>query len=102
MKKIYFVLCILGTILPYYYLIDFLSSNNWEMTGFWNDIFFGSSPVSMIVMDLTVAASTFLIYLIYQARHNKLNITKYIICLFLVGFSLAFPLYLYDTHENKK
>ena len=46
MKKIYFVLCILGTILPYYYLIDFLSSNNWEMTGFWNDIFFGSSPVS--------------------------------------------------------
>ena len=56
----------------------------------------------MIVMDLTVAASTFLIYLIYQAKYNNLNITKYIICLFVVGFSLAFPLYLYDTHENKK
>jgi hypothetical protein len=70
------------------------------MDGFWNDIFFGPHSVSMIAMDLTVAASAFLIYLIYQYKTNKIKILKYVICLFLVGFSLAFPLYLYDTHDK--
>jgi len=45
MKKLYFLLCILGIVLPYYHLINFLSNNNWSMEGFWNDIFFGSHPV---------------------------------------------------------
>jgi sugar phosphate permease len=71
------------------------------MEGFLNDIFFGSHPVSMIAMDLTVAATAFLIFLIYQSKNNNLKILKYIVCLFIVGFSLAFPLYLYDTHDKK-
>lgn len=101
MKKLYFLLCILGIVLPYYHLINFLSNNNWSMEGFWNDIFFGSHPVSMIAMDLTVAATAFLIFLIYQSKKNNLKILKYIVCLFIVGFSLAFPLYLYDNHDKK-
>ena len=101
MKKIFLLLCVLGTVLPYYYLITFLSNNNWSMDGFWNDIFFGSSPVSMIAMDLSVAATTFLVFLIYQYKQKKIKILKYIVCLFLVGFSLAFPLYLYDNYEDK-
>jgi hypothetical protein len=100
MKKLYLLLCVLGTILPYYHLINFLQNNQWSMDGFWNDIFYGTHSVSMITMDLTVAASTFMIYLIYQYKSKKIKISKYIICLFVVGFSLAFPLYLYDTHEN--
>ena len=100
MKKLYLLLCVLGTILPYYHLINFLQNNQWSMDGFWNDIFYGTNSVSMITMDLTVAASTFMIYLIYQYKSKKIKISKYIICLFVVGFSLAFPLFLYDTHEN--
>ena len=100
MKKVYLILCVLGIILPYYHLINFLKNNQWSMDGFWNDIFYGTHSVSMITMDLTVAASTFMIYLIYQYKSKKIKISKYIICLFVVGFSLAFPLYLYDTHEN--
>jgi len=100
MKKIYLILCVLGVVLPYYHLINFLQNNQWSMDGFWNDIFFGPHSVSMITMDLTVAASTFLIFLIYQSKRKKIKITKYVICLFLVGFSLAFPLYLYDTHDK--
>ena len=101
MKKLYFLLCILGIVLPYYHLINFLSNNNWSMEGFWNDIFFGFHPVSMIAMDLTVAAPALLFFLIYQSKKNNLKILKYIVCLFIVGFSLAFPLYLYDTHDKK-
>ena len=100
MKKLYLILCVLGIILPYYHLINFLQNNQWSMDGFWNDIFYGTHSVSMITMDLTVAASTFMIYLIYQYKSKKIKISKYIICLFVVGFSLAFPLYLYDTHEK--
>jgi hypothetical protein len=82
MKKLYLLLCVLGVILPYYHLINFLQNNQWSMNGFWNDIFFGPHSVSMIAMDLTVAASAFLIYLIYQYKTNKIKILKYVICLF--------------------
>ena len=81
------------------HLINFLILNNGSMEGFWTEIF-SSHPVSMISMDLTVAATTFLIFLIYKNRKEKLNIMKYIVSLFLVGFSLALPLYLYDNYDK--
>jgi hypothetical protein len=55
----------------------------------------------MISMDLTVAATSFLIFILHQYKTKKINPTKYLISLFLVGFSLALPLYLYDTHQSK-
>ena len=100
MKKIYLVLCGLGIVLPYYHLINFLQ-NQWSMNGFWDEIFYSSHPVSMISIDLSVAASTFLVFLIYKFKSKKINYIKYIVCLILVGFSLALPLYLYDTHDKK-
>ena len=88
MKKIYLIMCILGVIFPYYHLINFLSQNNWSMDGFWSEIF-SSHPISMISMDLTIAATSFLIFIIYNYKSKKLNPTKYLISLFLVGFSLS-------------
>ena len=99
MKKILLIMCILGVVLPYYHLINFLILNNGSMDGFWSELF-SSHPVSMISMDLTVAATTFLIFLIYKKQKDKINITKYIFSMFLVGFSLALPLYLYDNYEK--
>jgi len=93
-------MCILGIVFPYYHLINFLSQNEWSMNGFWGEIF-SSHPISMISMDLTVAATTFLIFIIHRYKTKKINPTKYLISLFLVGFSLALPLYLYDNHVNK-
>ena len=99
MKKILLIMCVLGIVLPYYHLINFLILNNGSMDGFWSELF-SSHPVSMISMDLTVAATTFLIFLIYKKQKDKINITKYIFSMFLVGFSLALPLYLYDNYEK--
>ena len=101
MKKIYLIMCFIGIAFPYYHLINFLIENQWSMDGFWAEIFYSSHPVSMISMDLSVAAGTFLIFLIYQFKSKKINPIKYIVCLFFVGFSLALPLYLYDTHQIK-
>ena len=99
MKKILIIMCVLGVVLPYYHLINFLILNNGSMDGFWSELF-SSYPVSMISMDLTVAATTFLIFLIYKKQKDQIKITKYILSMFLVGFSLALPLYLYDNYEK--
>ena len=99
MKKILLIMCVLGIVLPYYHLINFLILNNGSMDGFWSELF-SSHPVSMISMDLSVAATTFLIFLIYKKQKDKINITKYIFSMFLVGFSLALPLYLYDNYNK--
>ena len=101
MKKILLIMCVLGVILPYYHLINFLILNNGSMDGFWSELF-SSHPVSMISMDLTVAATTFLIFLIYKKQKDQIRIAKYILSMFLVGFSLALPLYLYDNYEKIK
>ena len=63
MKKLFLLLCILGIVLPYYHLINFLILNEGSMEGFFSDIF-STHPMGMISMDLTVAATTFLIFLI--------------------------------------
>ena len=99
MKKILLIMCVLCVILPYYHLINFLILNNGSMDGFWSELF-SSHPVSMISMDLTVAATTFLIFLIYKKQKDQIKIAKYILSMFLVGFSLALPLYLYDNYEK--
>jgi len=96
MKKVYLILCILGVILPYYHLIHFLIESNGSMAGVFPQLF-ATHPMAMISMDITVAASAFSVFLIHKWRTTKLNITKYFVCLFMVGFSLALPLYLYDN-----
>ena len=65
MKKLFLVLCILGVILPYYQLYYFLLENNWSMSGFWADIY-SNHAISMITMDITVAATSYLIFIIYN------------------------------------
>jgi len=102
MKKLFLVLCILGVILPYYQLYFFLLENNWSMSGFWADIY-SNHAISMITMDITVAATSYLVFIIYKFYNKKIDgrsFIKYILSLFLVGFSLSMPLYLYDNYKN--
>ena len=70
MKKIFFIFCLLGVVLPYYHLINFLQENNWSMTGFLDQLY-SNHAISMITMDITVAASSFFVYLIYQFSNKK-------------------------------
>ena len=102
MKKLFLVLCILGVILPYYQLYYFLVENNWSMSGFWADIY-SNHAISMITMDITIAATSYLVFIIYKFYNKKIDgrsFIKYMLSLFLVGFSLSMPLYLYDNYKN--
>ncbi|MDG2396648.1 MAG: DUF2834 domain-containing protein [Flavobacteriaceae bacterium] len=99
MKKLFLILCILGVMLPYYNLINFLKTNNWSMNGFF-ELLYANHAVSMISVDLTIAAISFLTFIIYKYNKTPLKLFRYITCLFLVGFSLALPLYLYDNYRS--
>ena len=80
----------------------FLLENNWSMSGFWADIY-SNHAISMITMDITVAATSYLVFIIYKFYNKKIDgksFIKYMLSLFLVGFSLSMPLYLYDNYKN--
>tara|TARA_Y100000768_G_C23893429_1_gene641320 strand:+ start:390 stop:686 length:297 start_codon:yes stop_codon:yes gene_type:complete len=98
MKKIFLLLCILGVVLPYYQLFQFLNGPNPTFEFFTSEIY-SSHPTSMITWDITVAYFSFVTFLIYKKIKDGLSITKYILAS-LVGFSLALPLYLYYNYNK--
>ena len=103
MKKVFLLLCFLGIAFPYYYLFKYLELNNWE----WSlSQFFAEAnsnfAASMLSADLSVAAISFFIFIIYSFYNNPVKIIKYMACFFLVGFSLALPFYFYDNFDKLK
>ena len=101
MKRIYLILCVLGTVLPYYNLIQFLINSKGSMEEFFTPLF-ATFPTAMISWDVTIAGTTFLVFLIHQSQKKNFKILKYVIALFMVGFSLALPLYLYDNESFER
>ena len=103
MKKIFLLMCFLGIAAPYYFLFKFLEFKNWEwsLTEFFADanVNFASS---MLSADLGVAAMSFFIFIIYAFKNQPLKLLKYTACMFLVGFSLAMPVFLYDNYKKFK
>ena len=104
MKKVFALLCIAGIAFPYYYIFKFIEANHWEWS---TSLFFeqinNNYAMSILNADLTVAATSFLIFLIYRLRVKAISnnqIIKYLVSLFVVGFSLALPLYLYDNYKE--
>ena len=104
MKKVFAILCVVGIAFPYYYIFKFIEANNWEWS---TSLFFEqinlNYAMSILNADLTIAATSFLIFLIYRLRVksiSKSQFIKYLVSLFMVGFSLALPLYLYDNYRK--
>ena len=104
MKKVFAILCVVGIAFPYYYIFKFIEANNWEWS---TSLFFEqinlNYAMSILNADLTIAAISFLIFLIHRLRVkaiNKSQFIKYLVSLFMVGFSLALPLYLYDNYKK--
>ena len=82
----------------------FIEQNNWEWSTalFFEQINLNYS-MKVLNADLTVAATTFLIFIIYKLKVKYISLMqflKYFISLFIVGFSLALPLYLYDNYTR--
>ena len=104
MKKVFVILCIVGIAFPYYYIFKFIEANNWEWS---TSLFFEqinlNYAMGILNADLTSAAISFLVFLVHRLRVkaiNKSQFIKYLVSLFMVGFSLALPLYLYDNYKK--
>ena len=102
MKKVFLLMSALGIVLPYYFLLSYLQEDGASWSGFWSDLYL-TNPMSMVTMDITVAALSFLILIVYQYSKNQIalvSLIKYFACFTMVGFSLALPIYLYDNFDK--
>ena len=105
MKNVFAILSALGIIVPYYFIYKFIESNNWEWS---TSLFFEqvdlNYAMNILSADLTIAATSFMVFLVYKFKTksiSQIQFVKYVFSLFLVGFSLALPLYLYDNYREE-
>ena len=95
MRTVFLILAIIGTILPMYYFVSWFEEFGYDlgaMVEAWNV----NDATTGLVYDLTVAAVTLLIWIIYETVTTKrwLNLVA-IPATFCIGVSCGLPLYLW-------
>ncbi|MBN2503273.1 MAG: DUF2834 domain-containing protein [Anaerolineales bacterium] len=95
MKKIiYAVLCVIGIVLPYYFIFFFFQENGLDMALFVNQMFANSFARSFS-MDLLVASLGLWALIYFETRQRKIRFWWVsVVANFAVGLSLALPLFL--------
>ena len=96
MKRFYLILCVLGTVLPWWQLQQFF----FGVGGFDLVAFVGAAAANPVAagfsIDVALSSIVFCSFLIGDGRrHGMTNLWAYIAANLLVGLSLALPLYLY-------
>jgi len=95
MKKLYLPLAIVGFVLPYYFFVSFLTTDGLNPQLLFSQLF-ANNISSFFAVDLIVTAIVFWVFLYQEARRWQMgNWWVYILATFLVGPSLALPLFLY-------
>lgn len=94
MKIVYIVLCVLGVVLPYYFILPMIIDNQLDFLGMFEYMF--KKPISaFFIMDLLVSSVVFWIFMIREAIRRKVKLWWIcIIANILVGLSFALPLFL--------
>ena len=95
MKNYYLVGTVIGTVLPYYFLIQFLLQYGFNLSLIINQLF-GNPLSTFFVMDVLVSAIVLLVFIFSEGV--ELEAWKKWVCIsgvLLVGVSLGLPLFLY-------
>ena len=100
MKRVYLFLAIIGLILPYIFLVQFLSQNGLDLRLFYSQLF--ANPISIfLAVDLILTAIVFWVFSYHEVRkHDMKNWWLYVIATLIVGPSFSLPLFLY-FHERQ-
>ena len=95
MKKIvYAILCVIGIVLPYAFIIPFFQENGLDVVFFVNQMFDTSFSRSFS-MDLLVASLALWMLIYFETRMRKIPFWWLsIVANFAVGLSLGLPLFL--------
>lgn len=94
-KLAYLILAAIGFILPYYFLISFLTTHGFNPRLFFSQLF--GTPIStFFAVDLLISCVVFMLFLRQEAeRHAMKRQWIYWISLLTVGLSFALPLFLW-------
>ncbi len=94
-KSIYLIGAIAGTVLPYYFLIQFLIQDGFDLPLFLQQMV--ANPIAtMFAVDLFISSFLFWVFLFAEGRRLEMgNLWLYIVLNLFVGLSLALPLFLY-------
>ncbi len=94
-RKLFLLGAIVGTILPYYYLISFLIEHGLDLDLILDHLF--RIPLSAFAwMDVVVASLALWVFVLAEGRRLGMrNLWVYFVCTLAVGVSLALPLLLF-------
>jgi hypothetical protein len=93
-KIVYGVLCVIGIVLPYYFILPFFQDNGLDLVLFVRQMF-ATSFARSFSMDLLVASLTLWTFIYFETHKRRIKFWWVsVIANFAVGLSLALPLFL--------
>jgi hypothetical protein len=95
MRNVFLALAIWGAIHPMYYFIQWFNQNSYDLMAM-VDAWHANAATSGLVWDLTIAAVTLTIWIVYEViRDRRWAGLIAIPATFCIGVSCGLPLYLY-------
>ena len=99
MKRIYLILAIIGSIVPYYFFFQFFGAEGLNLPLFAKALF-ANGAAGGFSADLLIASFVFWIYMLQQKnKNNGPNPAIFIVLNLFVGLSSALPAYLYARED---
>ena len=95
MKRFYLIMAILGTVLPWIFVLQYFGDVGINIPGFVYSLF-ANDPAAGLTTDFLITSFVFWVWASQDAKMRDVKNWWIIIPLNLgIGLSLAFPLYLY-------
>ena len=94
-RTFYLIAAIVGTVLPYYFLIQFFMQHGFDLPLFVQQM--TANPIArMFTVDLFISSFVFWVFLYAEGRRLGMgNLWLYVVLNLSVGLSLSLPLFLY-------
>ena len=101
MKKLYFLLAILGAIVPYFFFIQFIQAEGVDIPAFISALFVNGAAAGFSA-DLLLASFIFWLFMFQQAKESNGPKPYIFIALNLtIGLCCALPAYLYTREKPR-
>ncbi|WP_088894078.1 DUF2834 domain-containing protein [Leptolyngbya ohadii] len=94
MRSLYLVLCIVGTVLPYAYLVPFLMAHGLDLPLFFQQLF-ANHVSSLFGVDFIISSIVLWLFIFWEGNRLQMkHLWVYLASNLTVGISLALPLFL--------
>ncbi|MEM9829062.1 MAG: DUF2834 domain-containing protein [Bacteroidota bacterium] len=95
LKHIYLLATVLGTVVPYYHLFQFIAEKGGSFPVFLDHLF-ANSAATMGAIDLIISGLVFCVFVYYEGKRLSIDHRwLYMLIYLVIGLSAALPLFLY-------